>query len=142
MIRINWFWNSYITLHYYLAHSPWGFSVADYIMYYSYSCYLFSLDYLSLQQWWYYLPNYVYPNPPWQLSLWEETGAPGENPRLSAERWLTLFTWVRSENRTQDLRGERPLLWRLRHRSPRMEQRVTWTSKLLMFLNIVTALSY
>jgi hypothetical protein len=26
------------------------------------------------------------PNPPCQLSLWEETGAPGENPRLSAER--------------------------------------------------------
>jgi hypothetical protein len=33
--------------------------------------------------------NYVYPNPPCQLSLWEETGAPGENPRLSAERWQT-----------------------------------------------------
>jgi hypothetical protein len=36
------------------------------------------------------------PNPPCQLSLWEETGVPGENPRLSAERWLfflTLFTW-------------------------------------------------
>jgi hypothetical protein len=28
------------------------------------------------------------------------------------------------------------------HRSSRMEQRVTWTWKLLMFLNIVTALSY
>jgi hypothetical protein len=26
------------------------------------------------------------PNPPCQLSLWEETGVPGENPRLSAER--------------------------------------------------------
>jgi hypothetical protein len=37
----------------------------------------------------------------------EETGAPGENPRLSAERWLTPFTWIRSENRTHDLRGER-----------------------------------
>jgi hypothetical protein len=31
------------------------------------------------------------PNPPCQLSLWEETGVPGENPRLSAERWLLLF---------------------------------------------------
>ena len=30
--------------------------------------------------------TYTYPNPPCQLSLWEETGAPGENPRLSAER--------------------------------------------------------
>jgi hypothetical protein len=50
---------------------------------------------------------------------WEETRAPGENPRLSAERWLTLFTWVHSENRTHDLRGERRLLWRLSHRSPK-----------------------
>ena len=31
-------------------------------------------------------PYTVYPNPPSQLSLWEETGVPGENPRLSAER--------------------------------------------------------
>ena len=31
------------------------------------------------------------PNPPCQHSLWEETGVPGENPRLSAEHWLTLF---------------------------------------------------
>ena len=35
-----------------------------------------------------------WPNPPSQLSLWEETGVPGENPRLSTERRLTLFTWV------------------------------------------------
>jgi hypothetical protein len=28
----------------------------------------------------------VYPDPPYQLSLREETGAPGENPQLSAER--------------------------------------------------------
>jgi hypothetical protein len=28
--------------------------------------------------------NCVYPNPSCQLSLWEETGAPGENPQLSA----------------------------------------------------------
>ena len=57
------------------------------------------------------------PNPPCQLSLWEETGAPGENPRLSAERRLTLFTWVRTENRTHDFRGEKCLLWGLWHRS-------------------------
>jgi hypothetical protein len=43
---------------------------------------------LSLQQLWYYFLNYVYPNPSYQLSLWEETRAPGENPRLSTERWL------------------------------------------------------
>ena len=30
--------------------------------------------------------------PPCQLSLWEETGEPGENPRLSAECWRTLPT--------------------------------------------------
>ena len=29
--------------------------------------------------------NSVYANPPCQLSLWEETGAPEENPRLEAE---------------------------------------------------------
>jgi hypothetical protein len=49
--------------------------------------YILSLD-------WFYLYNNcdmtffvkcVYPNPPCQLSLWEETEAPGENPRLSAE---------------------------------------------------------
>jgi hypothetical protein len=53
-------------------------------------------------------------NPPCVDSLWEETGAPGENPRLSAERWPTLFTWVRGENQTHELRGERCLFWRLR----------------------------
>jgi hypothetical protein len=31
------------------------------------------------------------PNPPCQHSLWEEIRAPGENPQLSVERWLTLF---------------------------------------------------
>ena len=36
--------------------------------------YLFSFIYLA-----------VLPNPLRQLSLWEETGIPGENPRLSAE---------------------------------------------------------
>jgi hypothetical protein len=70
----------------------------------------------SKYQLWYYFPNYVKSWPTCQLSL-RETGAPGENPRLSAERWRTLFTWVRSENLTHDLRGERRLLWRLRHRS-------------------------
>jgi hypothetical protein len=79
--------------------------------------YIHSLDYLSSQQLWYYFLNCVYPNPPCQLSLWEETGASGENPWLLAERWLTLFTWVRSENQTHELWGERRLLWRPRHRS-------------------------
>ena len=31
------------------------------------------------------------PKPPCQFSLWEETGVLGENPRLSAERWLYSF---------------------------------------------------
>jgi hypothetical protein len=105
-------------LHYYSAHSPLGVSVTDYIKYYAYWSYLLNPDYVSLQQLWYYFLNCVYPNPPCQLSLWEETGAPGENPRLSVERWLTLFTWVRSVNRTHDLRGDRGLLWLLRDRSP------------------------
>jgi hypothetical protein len=56
----------------------WGSSVTDYIKYYAYLYYLL-LDYLFLQQLWCYFPNYVYPNPPYQLFLWEETGAPGEN---------------------------------------------------------------
>ena len=30
-----------------------------------------------------------YPNPSCQHFLWEETGVPGENPRLSEERYLT-----------------------------------------------------
>ena len=30
--------------------------------------------------------SYCGPFLPCQLSLWEETGVPGENPRLSAER--------------------------------------------------------
>ena len=46
------------------------------------------IDYLSLQQLWYQFPNCVYPNTPCQFSLREETGAPGENPRLLAERAL------------------------------------------------------
>jgi hypothetical protein len=54
-----------------------------------------------------FLINCVYPNPPCQLSLWEETWAPGETHDF---RWLTLFTWVRSENQTHVLRGERRML--------------------------------
>jgi transposase InsO family protein len=74
--------------------------------------YILSLDYL--QQLWYYFLDCVHPNPPCQLSLWEETGAPGENPRLSAERWQTLFTWLRSENETDELRSEKRLVCQLR----------------------------
>ena len=45
-------------------------------------------------------------NPARQHSLWEETRVPGENPRLSTERWLTLFkqvSWVWSED--QEVKG-------------------------------------
>ena len=38
------------------------------------------------------------PNPPCQLSLWEETGVPGENPRLRQSVDFLLFShedWVR-----------------------------------------------
>ena len=55
-------------------------------------------------------------NQPCQHFQWEETGVPGENPRLLAERWLTLLTWVRTHDLTH-LRGERRLPWRLRHQS-------------------------
>ena len=44
---------------------------------------------LCLPNW---IINCVYANPPCQLSLWEETGAPGENPRLSAESLPRIFT--------------------------------------------------
>jgi hypothetical protein len=86
--------------------------VTDHIKYYVYAystyIYLFSLDYLSSHQLWYYFPNYS--NPPCQLSLWEETGARGENPRHSTERWQSDSFQMSpySENRTYDLRGERP----------------------------------
>jgi hypothetical protein len=94
-------------------------------------CYAYLITYLawtilSLQQLWYYFLNCVYPNPPCQLSLWEETGVPGENQRLSAERWLTLFTWARSENRTHVLTGETRLLWRPSYRSPYYKPAVRW----------------
>jgi hypothetical protein len=49
------------------------------------------------------------PNPPCQLSLWEGTGVPGGNPRLSAERWLLLFSredWVRVALRKFSMRLE------------------------------------
>jgi hypothetical protein len=39
--------------------------------------------------------------------------SPRENPQLSAERWLTVFARVRSENQTHELRSARHLLWRL-----------------------------
>ena len=61
--------------------------------------------------------SYEGPNPSCQHSLWEETRVPGENPRLSVGRWLTLFTEVSrvwTEDQTHDLRDERRLLWRLR----------------------------
>jgi hypothetical protein len=45
----------------------WGLSVTDYIKYYAYLSYYCD-----------YFLNCVYPNPHCQLSLWEETGAPGE----------------------------------------------------------------
>ena len=58
---------------YYSAHSPRGFSVA-----------LLSLT-IYIYRFHHYFPITINPNPPCQLFLWEETGEPGENPRLSAE---------------------------------------------------------
>ena len=44
-------------------------------------------------------PMALKPNPPCQLSLWEETGVPGENPRLS-----TSFTHMINESCFKGLR--------------------------------------
>ena len=80
----------------YSAQSAFQWPIA--IKYYVYLYYLISLDYLSLRQLWYYIPNCVYPNPLCQLSLWEETRAPETHDfrqsvdRLRSERWsLTNF---------------------------------------------------
>ena len=75
----------------------------------------------------------INPNPACQLSLWEETGEPGENPRLSAV--LTNSSHVRSDvryrARTHDLSCGRRSLRRLSHRSPnthlqRLTQKLLW----------------
>jgi hypothetical protein len=95
---------------------------------------ILSLNYLSLQQLW-LLFYCVYPNPPCQLSLLEKTGAPKENQRFSAERWLTLFTWVRSENRSHELRGERCLLWRMRNRRPCCTRNLNWMEIAIVSFN-------
>jgi hypothetical protein len=58
-------------------------------LYYDYLCYLLGLDYLSLQQLRYYFPNCVYPNPPCELALWEETGAPARKKPTTFGRALT-----------------------------------------------------
>jgi hypothetical protein len=77
-----------VTLHYYSAHSQLGlFMISDQLHQVLRSCYLLSLDYLSLQQLRYHFPYCVYHNPLRQLALqWEETRASGENPRHSVER--------------------------------------------------------
>ena len=64
-----------------------------------------------------YLP--LKPNPPCQISLWEETGVPGENLRLSAERWLYSFH-MRTGFESRNLRGERRVVWPLHHRLGRL----------------------
>ena len=81
------------SLNSYCGHDLWSNAL---YMYYTYTYnYLLSLDYFILTTIMIllFLINCVYPNPLCQLSLWEETGAPWENPRLSAERWPTLFTY-------------------------------------------------
>ena len=40
----------------------------------------------------YYFPNYVYPNPPCQLSLWEETRAPVNILRMFYIVNVSVFT--------------------------------------------------
>jgi hypothetical protein len=66
-----------------------GFDQSEHALYTCYFIiYAYQITYfayiLSSQQLWYYF--LTYPNPPCQHSPWDETGAPGENQQLSAER--------------------------------------------------------
>jgi hypothetical protein len=103
--------NSFVCFNKITPHSTFKFALHQVLRLPNYLLNLSLTE--SLQQLWHYFLNYVYPNPPCQLSLWEETGVPGENPRLSAECWQTLFTC---------------LLWQLYNRSPH------WFSKGLPLL--------
>jgi hypothetical protein len=114
---------TYIHVHTYIIQlTPRrGFLETNYIKYYAY-LYLLSLYKLSLQQLWYYFPNYVYPNPP-TLPIFPAGG------NRSTRRKPTTFGRALTdsfhtsppgliENRTHALRRERRLLWRPRHRRP------------------------
>ena len=78
----------YNTIQYIIQFTPhWGFSVTNYrhqVPHVSILCILYL--HLSILKKIVLLSESVYPNPPSQPSLWEETGVPGENPRFSAER--------------------------------------------------------
>ena len=45
------------------------------------------------------------PNPPCQHSLWEETGVPGENPRLSVEVLFSHKSVARIEPTISEVKG-------------------------------------
>jgi hypothetical protein len=64
--------------------------------------------YLSSQQLWYYVSIYMF----------ILTHSVKFSCGRKCERRQTLFTRVRSANRTHNLKSERRLLWWLRHRSP------------------------
>ena len=103
-----------------------------YYVYFAYStqffCFFLSLFFLT-----------IYPIPPLSTSLSEETGEPGENPRLSAECWPTLTTYdqmFEHKIRTLDLRGGRQSLWRQGHWSPWAR---SWSTVGRMYLSRFTA---
>jgi hypothetical protein len=91
----------------------WGFSVTDYIKHYAYLSYLLFIFTTIVIL----LSKLCFPSSP-TLSTFPAIGNRSARRKpMTFGRALTkcVFTWVRSENRTQDLRGERRLLWRLCH---------------------------
>jgi hypothetical protein len=100
---MGWLVRHFYTDTYIAQHSPYqGFSVTGYI---TTGVKPADRGRLWAYKWRFKQPLLVHTSlmicpitPSCQLSLWEETGVPGENPRLSAERWLLLFShedWVR-----------------------------------------------
>jgi hypothetical protein len=77
-----------------IAQMPFRSSIARLLFTY------LALTILILQQLWYYTFLTVFIGHPVNFPCGRKLDHPRENPRLSAERWLTLFTWVRSENPT------------------------------------------
>jgi hypothetical protein len=107
--------NTYIRHILYSVHSP---CIGDFqwpIIIHAYLYYLLSIDYLSLQQLWYYFPYYVYPNPPCQLSENRST----RRKLATFSRALTdsshMGPWRESNPRYQRWKA---LALTMRHRSP------------------------
>ena len=98
-----------------------GFSVIDqYIKFYAYLCYLFSLDYLSLQQLTFLtvcLSHSV--NFPCRTENTTERPEKTHDFRQNVDYQLFLHESIARIALTHHLRGERHLLWRLLHQRPK-----------------------